>query len=58
MGQGTVVLFVSLSARRIAVDGNTRRLFFKIIILYYAPALAQLDARYALGALCVVCDER
>ena len=32
--------------------------FFNIIVLYYSPALAQLDARYALGALCVVCDER
>ena len=31
---------------------------FYIIVLYYSPALAQLNARYALGALCVVCDER
>ena len=38
---------------------DTRRFwFFYIIVLYYSPALAQLDARYALGELCVVRDER
>ena len=69
MGQGTIVLFVlcMLSALRVAVDGNARWLcfflirggfFYMFIVLYYSPALAQLDARYALGALCEVCDER
>ena len=56
-GYGGAVCALCLPFELLLMETRGGCVFF-ILILYYAPALAQLDARYALGALCVVCDER
>ena len=57
MGQGTIVLFVLCLPFELLLMETRGGCVSFLIFLYYSPALAQLDARCALGALCVVCDD-